>query len=85
MECFDDLNIGQEEALEIKDALQPALRDITLRASRDRLKASEETEVKEDGKTVDQIVVEHIKNLDTEGSDFEVPLLLDIYKLSDED
>ena len=84
VECYDDLNIAQEEALEVKETLRTFLRDVTLKPNRDKLKVSDETEVKKEGKTVDQIVLDHIKNLDTEGSDIDVHTLLEVYKLSDE-
>lgn len=84
VECYDDLNIAQEEALEIKEVLQGVLRDFTLKPNRDALKVSEGTEVKKDGKTVDQIVKEHIIRLDTEGSDYDNTMLLEIFELSDE-
>ncbi len=85
VECYDDVNIAQGEALEIREALQTVLRDVTLKPAPKKLDSSSETEIEKEGKTVDQIVVEHIKQLDTEGSEFEVPLLLDIFKLSDEE
>lgn len=84
VECYDDLNIRQEEALGIKDALSGVLRDIIIKPNAKRLESSEETEIKRKGKTVDQLIVEHIHNLDTEGSDIEIPLLLEVLQLSDE-
>lgn len=84
VECYDDLNIAQEEALEIKEILQGVLRDFVLKPNREAMSVSEETDVKRDGKTVDQIVTEHIRKLDTDGSDYDVEMLLEIYELSDE-
>lgn len=84
VECYDDLNIAQEEALEIKEILESVLEDFRLKPNRNISEEADEDIEKQDGKTVDQIVVEHINNLDTEGSDIEIPMLLEIYELSDE-
>ena len=84
VECTDDLNIAQEEALEIKEILSGELRDLRLKPAPKKLDASTETTTTKDGKTVDQIVKGHILDLDTEGSDIESGLLLEIYDLSDE-
>lgn len=85
VECADDLNIAQEEALTIRELLHGVVRDLRLKPAPKKLDASTETTVKKDGKTVDQIVFEHINLLDTEGSDLDVKLLHEIYEMSDEE
>lgn len=84
VECKDDLNIDLEQSLAIREELQTIMRDLRLKPAGDTVDVGSETEVDGDDLTVDQLVVEHLTQIDTNGSDFESQILLQLYEGSGE-
>ncbi len=86
VKCSDDLNIDLEEYIEVKELLQDYMRDVIIEPSIRTINAEDETEIDEDipAMSVDQLVIEHLRNLDTEGSDFDSSILIDMYNRTDE-
>ena len=85
VKCRDDLNIDLNEVLEIKEALQGVMRDINIETSDDTVDIDTDTDIDGDDLTVEQLVLQHLDELDTEGSDYETPLLKDIFTRSGEE
>lgn len=80
VECRDDIGIEIEEATEISNILSEHVRDVRLRPKRDDLEISAESDIPDDGQSVDEMVVEHLKMLDTEGSSYSPELLIQLYQ-----
>ncbi len=80
IEVKDDVGLEVEEAMQLKELLGDNFREIRLRpASRD-LDEGTETDIGDDAQSVDEMVVEHLRMLDTEGSDFDPELLVSLYQ-----
>ena len=80
IEVTDDVGLEVEEAMELKALLADSFREIRLRPARRDLDESTETEISDDAQTVDDMVVEHLQMLDTEGSDYDSKLLVSLYE-----
>jgi len=80
VECQDDMGIEIEEATEISNILSEHVRDIRLRPKRDALGVDEGTDIPEDGLSVDQLVIQHLREIDTEGSKYDSELLVQLYQ-----
>jgi len=83
IEVRDDVGIEIEEAIELKALLVDKFRDIRLRPANNDLDIGEETEIWEDAQSVDDMVIEHLRKLDTEGSDYSSALLVELYESVD--
>lgn len=79
LECKDDIGIEIEQMLEIKELVQEHVRSITIFPAVEQTSIEDETELGET-QNVDQMVVDHLNKLDTEGSDYDVDLLVRLYK-----
>jgi len=84
VECNDDMKIDHDTSLEIKEVVQNVVRDLRLKPADDILDVEAETEVEGDEMTVEQMVLEHLTVLDTEGSDIENATLIKIFEISKE-
>ena len=80
VEVKDDVGLEIEEAIELKNLLGDKFREIRLRPANKDLDADTETEIGDDAQTVDDMVVEHLSMLDTEGSDYDPKLLVELYQ-----
>ena len=80
IEVTDDVGLEVEEAMELKALLGDNFREIRLRPAKTELDAGEETEIGDDAQSVDEMVVEHLRMLDTEGSDYDSELLVSLYE-----
>jgi DNA repair exonuclease SbcCD nuclease subunit len=80
VEVKDDVGLEVEEAMQLKTLLGDNFRELRLRPMNPELDASIETEIGEDAQSVDEMVVEHLRLLDTEGSDFDAELLVALYQ-----
>ena len=80
VEVKDDVGLEVEEAMQLKELLGDNFRELRLRPSNPELDAATETEIGEDAQSVDDMVVEHLRLLDTEGSDFSSELLVNLYQ-----
>lgn len=81
IECQDDLDMSIDESLELKELIYNQVRAITIIPYEKKELAEEATDVQEE-QNVDQMVVEHLRKLDTEGSDYDTDLLVDLYESS---
>lgn len=84
IECKDDLNIDLEQSLSIREELQVIMRDLRLKPASEVIDAGTETEVDGEDLSVEQLVVEHLTQIDTVGSDYESNILLDLFNKSGE-
>jgi hypothetical protein len=80
IECRDDVGLEVEDAIAIKDMLSPLLRDLRLRPTKDDGDIEQETEIGDDAQSVDSMIIGHLKKLDTEGSDYDPDLMVNIYE-----
>ena len=80
VEVKDDVGIEIEEAMQLKGLLGDNFRELRLRPANPELDAAIETEIGEDAQSVNEMVVEHLRLLDTEGSDFDAELLVNLYQ-----
>jgi hypothetical protein len=80
IECPDDMGLEVEEALSVKSVLSPLLRDLRLRPAKDDVSADQETEIGDDAQSVDAMIIQHLRNLDTEGSDYDSKMMVNIYE-----
>ena len=80
IECRDDIGLEVEDAIAIKDMLSPLLRDLRLRPTKDDGDIEQETEIGDDAQSVDAMIIGHLKKLDTEGSDYDPDLMVNIYE-----
>ena len=80
IEVSDDVGLEVEEAMELKALLGDNFREIRLRPVKTELDADTETEIGDDAQSVDEMVVEHLRMLDTEGSDYDSELLVKLYE-----
>lgn len=80
IECPDDMGLEVEEALSVKSVLSPLLRDLRLRPAKDDVSADQETEIGDDAQSVDAMIIQHLRNLDTEGSDYDPKMMVNIYE-----
>jgi DNA repair exonuclease SbcCD nuclease subunit len=80
IEVKDDMGIEIEEATEIKELLGDKFREIRLRPANPDLDITIETEIGDDSKSVDEMIIEHLRLLDTEGSDFDAELMVKLYE-----
>ena len=80
IEIKDDMGIEIEEAIQIKESLSGSFREIRLRPANKNLAVDLETTIGDDAKSVDEMVIEHLLLIDTEGSDFDAELLVELYK-----
>jgi hypothetical protein len=80
VEVKDDIGIEVEEAMQLKELIGDKFRDLRLRPVNPELDAAVETEIGEDAQSVDEMVVEHLRLLDTDGSDFDSELLVNLYQ-----
>ena len=80
VEVRDDMGIEIEEAVQIKELLGDKFREIRLRPANQNMAVDIETAVGDDAKSVDEMVVEHLSLLDTEGSDYDAALLVKLYQ-----
>lgn len=79
IECEDDLGIEFEESLEIKNIMLEHVRDFNIRPRRvvdETLQQGKELE----GEDTDELVIQHLRNLDTKGSEYDSNMLIDIYE-----
>jgi hypothetical protein len=79
VECRDDIGIEIEEAMEFKSVLGPGMRDLRLRPARTDLDVGTETDIDDNAKSVDEMVVEHLNMIDTDGSDYDSDVLVQLY------
>jgi len=56
------------------------LRDLRLRPTKDDGDIEQETEIGDDAQSVEAMIIGHLKNLDTEGSDYDGDLMVNIYE-----
>ncbi len=81
VEVYDDMGIEPSEALELKETLQEYVRDLKVRPKVDELDGSQEVDFDEsDFQTADEMVVGYLDKLDTEGSEYDVELLKELYE-----
>lgn len=82
IEVKDDMGIEVEEAIQIRELLGDRFREIRLRPMNPELDVALETDanIGDDAKSVDEMVVEHLRLLDTEGSDYDSDLLVEMYE-----
>ena len=66
--------------MELKELIGEQFREVRLRPARRDLDAGTETDIGEDAQSVDEMVVEHLRMLDTEGSDYDPELLVELYQ-----
>ncbi len=83
VEVKDDVGIEIEEAIELKTLLADKFREIRLRPANSDLDVGEETEIGEDAQSVNDMVIEHLRKIDTEGSDYDSALLVELYESVD--
>jgi DNA repair exonuclease SbcCD nuclease subunit len=79
IECEDDMGIDFEESLEIKNIMLEHVRDFNIRQRKiqdETLMQGQELQ----GEDTDELVVQHLRNLDTKGSEYDSNLLIDIYE-----
>jgi len=79
IECQDDVDLSIEESLELKELIHDQVRTITIIPHAEKDMVEEATEVQED-QNVDKMVVGHLRKLDTDGSDYDAALLIDLYE-----
>lgn len=79
IECQDDLDLSIEESLELKELLSNQVRAITIIPHAKREMLEEATEVQEE-QNVDRMVVDHLRKLDTDGSEYDTDMLVDLYE-----
>ena len=80
IEVKDDMGIEVEEAIQIKELLGNNFREIRLRPANPDLDVTIETKIGDDSQSVDEMVIEHLRLLDTEGSDFDAALMVKLYE-----
>jgi len=80
IEVKDDMGIEVEEAVQIKELLADKFREIRLRPANPDLDVATETNIGDDSQSVDEMVIEHLRLLDTEGSDFDADLMVKLYE-----
>ena len=80
IECYDDVGLEIEEITEVRSVLGESVRELRIRPRNVKVDVTQETDIGDDAKTVDQMVVEHLRKLDTEGSDFDAELMVQIYE-----
>ena len=79
IECQDDMDLTIEESLQFKELIQDQIRTIKIIPYEKKDLAEEATDVRED-QNVDGMVIDHLSKLDTEGSDYDSILLIDLYE-----
>lgn len=85
VECFDDVNIGVEGSLVIKEAMQGVVRRFTLiQTDHDVDISSGDIDLASDTETVDVIVKRNLMNIDTSGGRYKTDLLVSLYEEADE-
>ena len=80
VECKDDIGIEIEEAMKVKELIGQSIRDLRLRPANKNLAVDIETEIGDTAQSVDDMVVEHLGMLDTDGSDYDSALLIQLYQ-----
>jgi hypothetical protein len=80
VEVKDDVGIEIEEAMELKVLIGDKFRELRLRPTNPELDAAIETGIGDDAQSVNDMVVEHLRLLDTEGSDYDSELLVSLYQ-----
>lgn len=81
IEVYDDMGIEPSDALELKETLQEYVRDLKIRPKVDELDGSQEVDFDEgDFQTADEVVLSYLDKLDTEGSEYDVDLLKELYE-----
>lgn len=86
VECYDDVNIGVEGSLTIKEAMQGMVRRFTLIQTEDEVDiSSADIDLASDTETVDVIVKKNLRNLDTGGGRFNAELLVSLYEGADDE
>ncbi|KPL07304.1 hypothetical protein AMJ86_04775 [bacterium SM23_57] len=85
IEIKDDVGLEIEEAVELKELLDDKFRLIHLKPMNKELDVSEEVDISEDAKSVDEMVIERLRSIDTEGSDYDSELLVELYESVDPD
>ena len=80
IECQDDVGMEVEEAMAVREALDGHVRELRLRPKRETLTVDQETDIGDDAQSVDQMVVEHLRMLDTEGSEYDPEILVALYE-----
>ena len=66
--------------MQIKELLGDKFREIRLRPANPDLDVTIETKIGDDSQSVDEMVIEHLRLLDTEGSDFDADLMVKLYE-----
>lgn len=80
VECWDDTDLSTTDSLEITEAMQEQVRDFRLRFPRRINESVTDTDMDDEGKNADQMIVEFLHHLDTEGSKFNPEILVELYK-----
>lgn len=82
IDCKDDLNTDLEDIVEIREALAEIVRDIQIRQAQSEIDVSEEVELEQDQeeKTLDSLVADHLRKLDTRGEDIDTELLVSLFR-----
>lgn len=80
VEVKDDVGLEVEEAMELRALLDDKFREIRLRPANKHLDANTETNIGEDSQSVSEMIVEHLRLLDTEGSDYDPEVLISLYE-----
>lgn len=80
IEVYDDLNMGIEDTLMIKEALQDSIRGITFIHDENDVDIEEVVATSSDKETVDEFIRRGLTKLDTSGGKYETNLLLSIYE-----
>lgn len=85
VECFDDLNIGVEGSVMIKEAIQGVVRRFTLIQTEDDVDiTSGDIDLASDTETVDVIVKKKLREIDTAGGRYKTELLVSLFEEADE-
>jgi len=85
IEIKDDVGIEVEEAIELKQFIETKCRTVYLRPMNKELDVAEEIEISPDAKSVDDMVIDQLRKIDTEGSDYDAGLLEELYNSADPD
>lgn len=80
IECIDDVGISMDESLEIKEILSEHVRGFTFRQNREEESKDPGQFAEFNGENIDQMVVKHLKMIDTEGSDYDSEILIKLYE-----
>ena len=80
IECIDDVGIGQDEALEIREGMQEVIRDFKFKFTNQSLDGTQEVSMEGvDLQSAENMVRHYLDEIDTEDSEYDKELLKEIF------